>query len=184
MDKTSSLTAQEIINTYDEKELTKIFFEYGEERHSRRIARAICTKREAAPIETTLALAEIIENAQPKTRGKITLHPATRSFMALRIAVNNELLPLGAVLASAVEFLRKGGRIAVITFHSLEDRITKTTFARLANPCDCPRDIPYCVCGKTPSLRVITKKSITATPQELSENSRASCAKLRAAEHI
>lgn len=186
MDKNATLTAKDIINSYSEKELTKILFEYGEERHSRRIARSICAEREVSPIETTLQLAEIIEAAQPKIRKKIFSqpHPAMRSFMALRIAVNDELLPLASVLQNAAGFLRKGGRIACITFHSLEDRIVKTTFAKLANPCECPRDIPYCVCGKKPTLRIITRKPVTPSPQELSENSRAHSAKLRIAEAI
>ncbi|MCL2225278.1 MAG: 16S rRNA (cytosine(1402)-N(4))-methyltransferase RsmH [Defluviitaleaceae bacterium] len=185
MDRTAPLTAKDIVNLYDEKELVKILFEYGEERHSRRIARSICAEREISPIETTTRLAEIIENAQPRAKyGKHQPHPAMRSFMALRIAVNDELSPLASVLKNAVPFLRKGGRFAAITFHSLEDRIVKTTFAKLANPCDCPRDIPYCVCGKTPSLRVITRKPITPSPQELTNNSRAHSAKLRVAEKI
>lgn len=189
MDKNSPLTAHEIVNTFSEKELAKIFFEYGEERHSRRIARAICAQREASQIETTARLAEIIEAVQPKTRRKNShgggsTHPARRSFMALRIAVNDELSPLGAVLRDAVGLLAKGGRIAVITFHSLEDRIVKTTFAKLASPCECPRDIPYCACGKVPSLRVVTRKPLIPSPQELVENSRAHSAKLRIAEKI
>lgn len=185
MDKNSPLSAREIVNNFSEKELTKIFFEYGEERHSKKIARRICTIRETFPIETTLQLAEIIEAAVPKIRGGIKQpHPATRTFMALRIAVNDELSPLGAALRDAVGLLSAGGRIAVITFHSLEDRIVKTTFAKLASPCECPRDIPYCVCGKIPTLRVISRKPITPSPEELAENSRAHSAKLRIAEMI
>jgi len=182
MDVNSPLTAAEIVNTRDEKELVKIFFEYGEERYSRRIARAIAGRREISPIETTLQLAEIIETAVPKTFSGP--HPAMRTFMALRIAVNNELSPLESLLRNATNFLQKGGRIAVITFHSLEDRIVKTTFANLANPCDCPRDIPYCVCGKTPSLRVLTRKPTLPSPEEISENTRSHSAKLRIAEAI
>ena len=198
MDKTAEITAREIINTFSEKELTKIFFEYGEERYSRRIVQRICAEREISPIETTLRLAEIIEAAQPhfagnrrsKSRARHEAgynsqpHPAMRTFMALRIAVNDELSPLGEVLRNAVGLLSKGGRIAVITFHSLEDRIVKTTFTKLASPCECPRDIPYCVCGKIPSLRIITRKPITPSPEELSQNRRAHSAKLRVAEKI
>ncbi|MCL1862377.1 MAG: 16S rRNA (cytosine(1402)-N(4))-methyltransferase RsmH [Defluviitaleaceae bacterium] len=182
MDKRSALSAFDIVNKYDEKTLTKIFFEYGEERHSRRISRAICTRREHAPIETTLQLAEIIESAQPK-HNKVP-HPAMRTFMALRIAVNDELDPLGAFIRDAVGLLKKGGRFVIITFHSLEDRIVKTTFAKLASPCECPRDIPYCACGRVPSLKVITRKPILPSQQELTANSRAHSAKLRIAEAV
>jgi 16S rRNA (cytosine1402-N4)-methyltransferase len=184
MDKASAVSAKEIVNTRSEKELVKIFFEYGEERYSRRIAARICAERERSPIETTLRLAEIIEAAVPKVRGTAMPHPAMRTFMALRIAVNDEISPLGEVLKNAVKLLAEGGRIAVISFHSLEDRIVKTTFAKLASPCECPRDIPYCVCGKKASLRLITRKPIIPSPEELSENSRAHSAKLRAAEMI
>lgn len=192
MDKSTALTAEEIVNSYDEKELAQIFFEFGEERHSRRIARAIVEERKTSRIEGTLRLAEIIELACPRPRwGKSSRrefssqpHPAMRSFMALRIAVNDELLPLGAVLCKAAGFLSTGGRIAVISFHSLEDRIVKTTFAKLSNPCECPRDIPYCVCGKKPSLRVVTRKPVLPSQEELVENRRAHSAKLRISEAI
>ena len=184
MDNRSPISARDIINEFSEKELTKIFFEFGEERHSRKIARTIIAARDISPIETTLHLAEIIEKASPSRRGKSLPHPAMRTFMALRIAVNDELSPLKAVLQNASGLLNKGGRLAVITFHSLEDRIVKTTFAKLASPCECPRDIPYCVCGKIPSLRVITRKPLTPSPEELSENTRAHSAKLRIAEKI
>lgn len=183
MDKHSPLSAYEIVNEYDEKELVKIFFEYGEERYSRRIARAICAKRNAAQIATTLQLAEIIEKAQPRSKSNAKApHPAMRTFMALRIAVNDELMPLGKLLRDAVGLLKKGGRFAVITFHSLEDRIVKTTFAKLASPCECPRDIPYCACGKIPTLKIITRKPILPSPEELTANSRAHSAKLRIVE--
>ena len=186
MDNSTALTAKEIVNTYSLEEITKILFDYGEERHSRQIARAICAARVREPIETTLRLAEIAEAAQPRVRkrDKSPHHPAMRTFQALRIAVNDELSPLGAVLRDAVQLLSENGRVAVITFHSLEDRIVKTTFASLASPCKCPRDIPYCVCGKTPSLRVITRKPRTPSPEELSNNRRASSAKLRIAERM
>ena len=183
MDKSSPLSAEEIVNTYSEKELVKIFFEYGEERFSKRIARSICAEREISQIKTTLRLAEIIEKAQPRIRGGASQpHPAMRTFMALRIAVNDELSPLAEALKGAVKLLTKGGRIAVISFHSLEDRIVKTTFAKLASPCECPRDIPYCSCGKVASLKVITRKPILPSQEEISNNSRAHSAKLRIAE--
>jgi len=182
MDTTRSLTAHTIVNTYDEKELAFIFFTYGEERNSRRIARAICKAREVSTIDTTLELSAIIEGTSPPyIKG---IHPATRSFMALRIAVNDELTPLEDVLRKIVPFLNEGGRMAVITFHSLEDRIVKKTFASLANPCQCPRDIPYCVCGKKQSLHVITRKPVLPSPEEVANNRRAHSAKLRIAEKI
>jgi 16S rRNA (cytosine1402-N4)-methyltransferase len=184
MDKRSPLTAEKIINEFSEKELTKIFFDFGEERHSRKIARKICAEREASPIKTTLHLASLIEKVSPARFKKDLPHPAMRSFMALRIAVNDELLPLSSLIRDAVNLLKKNGRFAIITFHSLEDRIVKTTFAKLASPCECPRDIPYCACGKQPSLRVLTRKPLLPSPQEISENRRAHSAKLRIAEKI
>ena len=174
------ITAAEIINTYTEEQLTDIFFTLGEERFSRRIARAIIDER---PINTTLHLSEIIENATPRQKPG-NPHPAMRSFMALRIAVNNELYPLDEALTSIIDCLNPGGRIAVISFHSLEDRIVKKCFSRLANPCNCPRDIPYCVCGKLPQLKVLTKKPMLPSSEELKRNSRAHSAKLRVGEKI
>jgi len=188
MSKNAATTARDIINNFSEKDLIKIFFDFGEERFSRKIARAICVAREATPIETTLQLAGIIEKAVPKKWKRDAFekspHPAMRTFMALRIVVNDELAPLDAALRSAVSCLAKNGRIAVITFHSLEDRIVKTTFAKLANPCECPRDIPYCACGKVPALRLVTRKPITPSADEIQENSRAHSAKLRIAEAL
>ncbi|MCL2216074.1 MAG: 16S rRNA (cytosine(1402)-N(4))-methyltransferase RsmH [Defluviitaleaceae bacterium] len=188
MDKTHSVTARDIVNECEEKRLAYIFFTYGEERNSRRIARAICEARKAASIETTVQLSAIIERTSPPYHGA-GLHPATRSFMALRIAVNNELEPLEGVLRNIVPFLspsagESGGRFAVITFHSLEDRIVKKTFASLENPCLCPRDIPYCVCGKVQELKVITRKPIIPSPEEILLNRRAHSAKLRVAERL
>jgi len=181
MDKTKALTAHTIVNTYEEKEIAHILFTYGEERNSRRIAHLICEARKSAPIETTSQLSAIIERTSPPYRG-VGLHPSTRSFMALRIAVNDELSPLENALRKIVPLLSSGGRIAVITFHSLEDRIVKKTFANLANPCECPRDIPYCVCNKAPILKVLSKKPILPTKEELENNRRAHSAKLRVAE--
>ncbi|MCL2572460.1 MAG: 16S rRNA (cytosine(1402)-N(4))-methyltransferase RsmH [Defluviitaleaceae bacterium] len=183
MNQSAELTAKTIINTYTQEQLTDIFFTFGEERHSRRIARAIINARKIAPIETTLELSAIIEKATPRRYGDGP-HPAMRTFMALRIAVNNELHPLDRALESIIECLNPGGRISVITFHSLEDRIVKRCFNRLADPCTCPRDIPYCACGKLPVLKVITKKPILPTKEELSHNSRAHSAKLRVGEKI
>jgi len=188
MSKDAALTAQDIVNNFAEKDLTKIFFDFGEERFSRKIARAICEAREVSTIETTLQLAGIIEKVVPKKRKRDAFekspHPAMRTFMALRIAVNDELAPLSVALQSAASCLAENGRIAVITFHSLEDRIVKTTFAKLANPCECPRDIPYCACGKVPTLRLVTRKPIIPSVEEIQENSRAHSAKLRVAEAL
>lgn len=183
MDTTAPTTAQDIVNTYGEKDLADLIFTYGEERYSRRIARAICTHRATAPITTTQALASIIEGATPRQKYG-SPHPAMRSFMAIRIVVNNEISPLGGVLESIINALAPGGRIGVITFHSLEDRIVKTTFAKIAQPCECPREIPYCVCGKTPGVKVITRKPLLPTEAELANNRRAHSAKLRVAERI
>ena len=182
MDQASPVSAYDIVNFYSEKDLANLIFTYGEERHSRRIARTICTARAATPIETTLQLAQLIERTSPKKFG--APHPAMRTFMAIRIAVNDELSPLGGVLEKIIDCLAPGGRIAIITFHSLEDRIVKTTFQKTASPCDCPRDIPYCVCGKEPGVRIITKKPILPSQEELAQNSRAHSAKLRVAEKL
>lgn len=182
MDAKSPTSAYDIVNYYTEKDLANLIFTYGEERHSRRIARAICMARATVPIETTLQLANIIERTSPKKFG--APHPAMRTFMGIRIAVNDELSPLGSVLENIINCLTPGGRIAIISFHSLEDRIVKTTFQKVASPCQCPRDIPYCVCGKKPGIRILSKKPIIPTPDELAQNSRAHSAKLRVAERI
>jgi len=182
MDNRTELTAHTIVNTYGEKEIADILFNFGEERRSRRIASAICAERVIAPIETTGQLASLIERTCPR-RKQGEAHLATRSFMALRIAVNDELNPLFSALTNIIQkSLKPDGRIAVITFHSLEDRIVKTAFQKLAAPCECPRDIPYCVCGKEPIVQKITKKPIRPSLQELAENNRAHSAKMRVAE--
>lgn len=184
MNQDTGLTAYDIVNTYPEERLADILYNLGEERKSRRIAKAIVNARQQAPIDTTLELSAIIEKAMPRYGNKAQPHPAMRSFMALRIAVNDELHPLDGVLENIVNYLNPGGRISVITFHSLEDRIVKTCFNQLAAPCTCPRDIPYCVCGKPPLMRVITKKPILPSVEELASNSRATSAKLRIGERI
>jgi len=183
MNRESDLTAYDIVNTYTEAQLTDILFTLGEERFARRIAKGIVSARQNAPIETTLQLSEIIESSTPRRKNDGP-HPAMRSFMALRIAVNNELHPLDTALEQMVDCLNPGGRICVITFHSLEDRIVKQCFNRLQNPCACPRDIPYCVCGKMPGLKVLTKKPILPSLEELTQNSRAHSAKLRVGEKL
>ena len=184
MNRSASLSAYEIVNTYPQEELADIFFNFGEERYGRRIARAIEKRRLTAPIETTLELADLIEKSVPRQKFNNGPHPAMRSFMALRIAVNNELHPLDKVLTKIIGCLNPGGRICVISFHSLEDRIVKQCFNRLQSPCRCPREIPYCVCNETPVLNVITKKPILPTPEELAQNSRAASAKLRIGEKL
>ena len=188
MDNRAPLSAADIVNEYAEKDLADLLFTYGEERQSRKLAKAICKTREISPITTTLQLAEIIERTTPRPKfkkGKPSApHPAMRSFMALRIAVNDELSPLGSVIGNIVDCLKTEGRIAIITFHSLEDRIVKNTFQTLNNPCVCPRDIPYCVCKNEPKLKIITRKPIIPSETELEQNSRSHSAKLRIAQRI
>lgn len=181
MDRTRSLTAKELVNNLPEEELARILWEYGEERWSKRIARFIVERRKDGPIETTGQLVEIIKAAIPSGARRTGHHPAKRTFQALRIAVNDELGALTQGLLDAVDVLKKDGRIAVITFHSLEDRIVKDTFRTLAKGCQCPPDFPVCACGQKPKVEILTKKPIVASLQELEENPRARSAKLRAA---
>ncbi len=184
MDKRKSLDAYEVVNTYPQEKLKKILFDYGEERYAPAIASAIVKQREKKPIETTAELSELIKYAIPPSAREGGHHPAKRSFQAIRIEVNAELDVIEPAIRSAVSLLRKGGRIAIITFHSLEDRIVKQTFADLASGCTCPRDFPICVCGKKPSVKVITKKPILPSAKELEENPRSRSAKLRVAEKL
>ncbi|MDO4544157.1 MAG: 16S rRNA (cytosine(1402)-N(4))-methyltransferase RsmH [Clostridia bacterium] len=185
MDRSAPLTAYEVVNRWDEERLCDIFFRYGEERFSRRIAQRIVETRGKKPIETTVELAEIIRGAIPaKFRHSEAQHPARRCFQAIRIAVNGELDGLQAAIESCCNLLNKGGRLAVLTFHSLEDRIVKTLFRRLENPCTCPPSAPVCICGKKPTARVLTKKPITANELEREQNSRSTSAKLRAIERL
>lgn len=183
MDTDGGITARDVVNGYSERDLARILYEYGEEKFSRRIAARICAYRGKKPIETTSELASIIEKAVPDY-GRNAGHPAKRSFQAIRIEVNGELASVGRALDSAASRLKKGGRIVVISFHSLEDRIVKTTFARLASPCTCPKDFPVCVCGKKATVRIITKHPVLPSEDELKENSRSHSAKLRAVEGI
>ena len=182
MDDRGELTAFDIVNGYTEKRLTEILFAYGEERYAKRIARAIAETRAAEPITTTMRLADIIAASVPAKYRVTGGHPAKRSFQAIRIEVNNELSRLGAALRDLVSLLSPGGRVCVITFHSLEDRIVKQLFKALANPCECPRDIPVCVCGKTPLVNIVTRKPILPSEKELADNKRSRSAKLRVAE--
>ncbi len=182
MDLTAPLTAREVVNAWSYEELRRILFEYGEERYAPAIAKAIVRRRETAPIETTLELVDIIKGAMPPAALREKQHPAKRSFQAIRIAVNGELDALPPMLSAAVEHLNPGGRLAGITFHSLEDRIVKRAMQDLSRGCTCPPAFPVCVCGKKPKVKVLTRKPIVSGEAELEENSRARSAKLRVAE--
>ena len=182
MDTSAPLSAYEVVNTWSQEELRRILYEYGEERYAPAIAKAIVRARETAPVNTTLELVEIIRGAMPPAALREKQHPAKRSFQAIRIAVNGELDALPPMLEAAVDGLNPGGRLAVITFHSLEDRIIKRTLADLARGCTCPPEFPVCVCGKKPKLKLVTRKPITAGGAELESNPRARSAKLRVAE--
>ena len=182
MDTTAPLTAADVVNTWSQEELRRILYEYGEERYAPAIAKAIVRAREQAPVETTLELVEIIKGAMPPAALREKQHPAKRSFQAVRIAVNGELDALPPMLRAAVDGLNPGGRLAVITFHSLEDRIVKRALAGMAKGCTCPPEFPVCVCGKKPQIRLVTHKPVTAGAAELEDNPRARSAKLRVAE--
>ena len=182
MDQRQEYNAYELVNFASEEELKRVLWDYGEERYAPKIARQIVTQREKAPIETTLMLVDVIKKAMPAAALREKQHPAKRSFQAFRIAVNDELGAVSEVLDVAVDALNQNGRLAVITFHSLEDRIVKQAFKRMEHPCTCPKEFPVCVCGKTPLITPITRKPVTAGTQELNENPRARSAKLRVAE--
>ena len=182
MDTAAPLTAYEVVNTWSQEELRRILYEYGEERYAPAIAKAIVRARETAPVQTTLELVEVIKSAMPPAALREKQHPAKRSFQAIRIAVNGELDALPPMLRAAVDGLNPGGRLAVITFHSLEDRIVKRALAEQAKGCTCPPEFPVCVCGKKPRIRLVNRKPITADGAELSDNPRARSAKLRVAE--
>ncbi len=184
MNLAAETTAADLVNTLAEEELAKVIREYGEERWAKRIAAFIARRREEAPIETTLQLVDVIKGAIPKGAWEERLHPATRTFQALRIAVNDELGSLEKGLADGVKLLKKGGRGVVISFHSLEDRIAKTTFRSLAQGCRCPRELPRCVCGNVPKVKVLTGKPVVATDTEIATNPRSRSARLRAVEKI
>lgn len=182
MDTSAPLTACEVVNAWSEEELRRILFDYGEERYAPRIARAIVRQREKRPIATTLELVECIKGAMPPQALREKQHPAKRTFQAIRIAVNGELDELLPMLEAAANCLRPGGRLAVITFHSLEDRIVKQKLRELAAGCTCPPEFPVCVCGKKPKMTLVNRKPITASAEELENNPRARSAKLRIAE--
>ena len=184
MDRTAYLTAREVVNSWSYEELRRILFEYGEERYAPAIAKRIVQRREQQPIETTLELVDIIKSAMPPQALREKQHPAKRSFQAIRIAVNGELDALPPMLEAATEHLNPGGRLAVISFHSLEDRIIKKTMQELATGCTCPPEFPVCVCGKKPKLRLVSRKPIVSGEEELAHNPRARSAKLRVAEKV
>ena len=184
MDQSQGLTAWQVVNQWPQEELRRILYQYGEERYAPAIAAAIVRARQQAPIETTLELAELIRSAMPAHALREKQHPAKRSFQAIRIAVNDELTAVDRMLQAAVPRLAPGGRLCVIAFHSLEDRLVKNALAVAAKGCTCPPDFPVCVCGKRPQVKLITRKPITAGPEELEENPRARSAKLRVAEKL
>ena len=176
--------ARAIVNTWSYEELKRILYDYGEERYAPQIASAICLRRETAPIETTLELVDIIRSAMPASALREKQHPAKRSFQAIRIAVNDELNSVSKVMQAAIPRLNPGGRLAVITFHSLEDRIVKNAMAAAAKGCTCPPNFPVCVCGKKPQVKLITRKPIVSADAELERNPRARSAKLRICEKL
>ena len=179
-----TLTARTVVNTWSQEELRRILYTYGEERYAPQIAAAICRRRETAPIETTLELVDIIRSAMPPAALREKQHPAKRSFQAIRIAVNDELGSVEKVMEDAIPLLNPGGRLAVITFHSLEDRIVKTAMTAASKGCTCPPSFPVCVCGKKPLVKLVSRKPIVATDEELEENPRSRSAKLRVCEKL
>lgn len=178
MDKTQKLTAEDVVNEYSEEKLANIIYKYGEERFSRNIARNICKERQTKRIETTEELVNIIKNSIPKAKQN-SGHPAKRTFQAIRIEVNNELEPLYNTILNSIECLKENGRLAVITFHSLEDRAVKEAFIEAEGKCTCPKDLPYCVCNYKSYGKIITRKPILPSKEEQEENSRSKSAKLR-----
>ena len=184
MDKDNPITAERIVNEWPEDEIHYIIKQYGEERWAKRIAEFIVRERQIERITRTSQLADIIKNAIPASARREGPHPAKRTFQALRIAVNDELGILEKTIKDAIDLLKPEGRICIITFHSLEDRIVKTTFNKLENPCICPPRIPQCICGQVPLIKIITKKPITAGTEELKKNPRSRSAKLRVAERL
>ena len=182
MNSEDSLSAYDVVNSWSFEELKRILSDYGEERYAPRIASAICARREVKSIETTLELVDIIRGAMPAAALREKQHPAKRSFQAIRIAVNDELGSVEKVMKDAIPCLNPGGRLAIITFHSLEDRIVKNAMADAAKGCTCPPSFPVCVCGKKPQVKLITRKPIVSGDEELERNPRARSAKLRVCE--
>jgi len=184
MNNGDALTAEEIVNTWSYEELRRILYDYGEERYAPQIANHICKRRETAPIKTTLELVDVIRSAMPAAALREKQHPAKRSFQAIRIAVNDELGAVRQVMDAAIPRLNPGGRLAIITFHSLEDRIVKNGMTDAAKGCTCPPNFPVCVCGKKPQVKLINRKPIIASDEELEVNPRSRSAKLRVCEKI
>ena len=184
MNSQDTLTAYEVVNLWPREELRRILYEYGEERYAPQIASAIDRRRAERPIETTLELVDVIRSAMPPQALREKQHPAKRSFQAIRIAVNDELGAVSRVMDAAISKLNSGGRLAIITFHSLEDRIVKNAMASAAKGCTCPPEFPVCVCGKTPRVKLVSKKPIVSSEEELQRNPRARSAKLRVCEKI
>ena len=184
MNRSDALTAWHVVNQWSYEELRRILFDSGEERYAPKITSAICARREAKPIETTLELVDIIRSAMPAAALREKQHPAKRSFQAIRIAVNDELGSVEKVMRDAIDCLNPGGRLAIITFHSLEDRIVKVGMQNAAKGCTCPPNFPVCVCGKKPRVELITRKPIVSGEEELEMNPRARSAKLRVCEKL
>ncbi len=184
MDGGESLSAYEVVNFWEEDRLNRILWDYGEERYARRISRAIVERREKKPIESTLELVDIIKGAMPAAALREKQHPAKRSFQAIRIAVNDELGAIASMMETAPDKLNKGGRLCVISFHSLEDRIVKAGIAARENGCTCPREAPICTCGFVQTLKSVSRKPILPSPEELELNPRSRSAKLRVAERV
>jgi len=184
MNSQDALSAEAVVNTWSQEELKRILYTYGEERYAPQIAAAICRRRKESLIKTTLELVDIIRSAMPAAALREKQHPAKRSFQAIRIAVNDELGSVERVLEDAIDLLNPGGRLAIITFHSLEDRIVKTAMTAASKGCTCPPSFPVCVCGKKPKVKIISRKPIVASEEELERNPRARSAKLRVCEKL
>ncbi|PKN70837.1 MAG: 16S rRNA (cytosine(1402)-N(4))-methyltransferase [Deltaproteobacteria bacterium HGW-Deltaproteobacteria-12] len=184
MDRSLKISAYDIVNSFAQKDLEKIIRTFGEEKMASRIARAISQKRLSSPLETTVELAAVIASAMPAKMRRQKIHPATRTFQAIRIAVNNELESIRPAINSAVSLLNSGGRIAIISFHSLEDRIVKNEFRALTGTCSCPKDVPICTCKREAALKVLTKKALIPATAEIAANPRSRSAKLRVAQRV
>ena len=184
MDRDREFSAYEVVNTYSEEDLYRIIRDYGEEKFAKKIAKFIVDKRADKPIETTLELVDIIKAAIPAKARREGPHPAKRTFQAIRIEVNGELAILNKAIEDGVEHLNKGGRMAIITFHSLEDRIVKLKYRELSNPCTCPKEFPVCICGKKPLVKIISRKAIEPSKEEVEKNPRSRSAKLRILEKL
>ncbi|MEQ8160805.1 MAG: 16S rRNA (cytosine(1402)-N(4))-methyltransferase RsmH, partial [Smithellaceae bacterium] len=184
MDRSLQISAYDIVNSYAQEDLERIIRVFGEEKMAGRIARAISQKRRLSPLSTTVELADVIVSAMPAKFRRQKIHPATRTFQAIRIAVNSELECIKPAINSAMDMLNQGGRLCVISFHSLEDRIVKNEFRALTGACICPKDIPVCVCRQEAKLKILTKKAVTPTAVEIEDNPRSRSAKLRVAERL